>query len=143
MSEPLTRPQPHLTLAGARQMIDAALERAREMDKRVAIAVVDPSGVLIASVRMDGAPVTTVDVARQKAWTAAVSRKNTADWFQTLQEDEPLRLGAAASVPGLVTYGGGQMVVIDDDCVGAIGVSGSHWTGDTEIGRAALAAITG
>lgn len=141
MSDHLTLSQPRLSLAGAQLLIGAALDRAEAMEKRVAIAVVDASGILIASVRMDGAPLTTVDVARQKAWTAACTLKNSADWFQTLQEDEPLRLGAAASVPGLITYGGGQMVVLDGVCVGAIGVSGSHWTGDTEIGKAALAAI--
>jgi len=41
-------------------------------------------------------------------------------------------------VERLVVFGGGQPIKVDGKVVGAIGVSGGHWTGDTEIGTEAL-----
>ncbi|MEQ3552741.1 heme-binding protein [Pseudonocardia nematodicida] len=135
--------KPTLSLDGARTAVDAALAHARALGVHVAVAVLDEAGHLLAFVRMDGAPYSTIQVATDKAYTAASTRKSTADWFETLQEDAPLRAGAVVGTDRLIVFGGGQPIEWDGVVVGAIGVSGSHWTNDTEIGSAGIAALRG
>ena len=60
-----------LTLALSRQLLEAAEEEAARQGLRLAFAVVDAGGHLVAAARMDGAPFITPQVALGKAWTAA------------------------------------------------------------------------
>lgn len=122
----------------AEKMINRALERAAELEKNVAIAVVDDGGYLIAFARMDAANPSSVKIAIDKAFTAATTRIATHKWFEIIENDAPLRAGAAIGVERLIVFGGGQPILYKGMHVGAIGVSGGHWTGDTDIGSAAL-----
>jgi len=134
----LTRPKAVVTLEAAEALIDRAFEHAQKIGKNVAIAVVDDGGFLLAFRRMDSANPAAAQIAIDKAYTAAVSHIATHKWQQIMQEDEPLRIGAPGVVHRLVTFGGGQPIEVDGQIVGAIGSSGGHWTGDTEIGSEAL-----
>lgn len=122
----------------AAKMIERALERAKELEKNVSIAVVDDGGYLVAFARMDAANPSSVKIALDKAFTAATTRIATHKWFEIIENDAPLRAGAAIGVERLIVFGGGQPIVHEGAVVGAIGVSGGHWTGDTDIGSAAL-----
>jgi uncharacterized protein GlcG (DUF336 family) len=42
--------------------------------------------------------------------------------------------------PRLVVFGGGYPVIVDGAVVGAIGVSGGHYSQDMDVAKAALAA---
>lgn len=130
-----------ISRAFAQKMIDRALERAVELQKNVSIAIVDDSGFLVALTRMDEATPASAKIATDKAYTAATSRIATHKWFEILENDAPLRAGVASGVERMIVFGGGQPIIFDGMCVGAIGVSGGHWTGDTDIGSAALALI--
>ncbi|MES2534254.1 MAG: heme-binding protein [Pseudomonadota bacterium] len=130
-----------ISLEYADKMIKRALERAVELEKNVAIAVVDDGGYLIAFARMDDANPSTVKIALDKAFTAATTRIATHKWFDIIENDAPLRAGAAIGVERLIVFGGGQPIMHEGMHVGAIGVSGGHWTGDTDIGSAALAIL--
>lgn len=122
----------------ATKMVERALERAKELEKNVSIAVVDDGGYLVAFARMDAANPSSVKIALDKAFTAATTRIATHKWFEIIENDAPLRAGAAIGVERLIVFGGGQPILHEGAVVGAIGVSGGHWTGDTDIGSAAL-----
>ena len=61
----------------ARRAVDLIVEKASQMQKAVVVAVADSHGDLICLARMDGAPVSSIRVATNKAWTAARERKPT------------------------------------------------------------------
>lgn len=108
---------------------------------RFAIAVVDHAGVLKGFVRQDGAKLNAVQVAQDKAYTAAASQMSTEQWSKALASDAVLAAGAPTGIDRLVTMGGGLPIVIDDEMVGAIGVSGGHWSDDVRVATAGLTAL--
>ena len=137
-SKSLTRPKAVVTVDAARELIRRAFAHADKIGKTVAVAVVDDGGFLIAFERMDAANPAAAKIAIDKAYTAAVSHLPTHQWQQIMKDDEPLRIGAPTGVERLIVFGGGQPIKVDGHIVGAIGCSGGHWTGDTEIGTEAL-----
>ncbi|MBT9386831.1 heme-binding protein [Pseudooceanicola sp. CBS1P-1] len=132
------RSKPVVTKVAAEELIARAMAHAEKIGKTVAIAVVDDGGFLVAFSRMDAANPAAAQIAIDKAYTAAVSHIATHKWQEIMANDEPLRIGAPGVVHRLMTFGGGQPIVIDGQVAGAIGSSGGHWTGDTEITTEAL-----
>ena len=126
----------------AHSMIDAAERKAAEMGHPFVIAVVDDSGVLKAFSRMDGAALLSVQIAQDKAYTAAGFGLSTDGWHEFVKDDPPLALGAAAGIDRLIVFGGGFPIMIDGKIIGAIGVSGGHYTQDMDVAKAGLAVIT-
>jgi hypothetical protein len=61
----------------AKRAIDLIVEKTLQMQKAVSIAVADSHGDVICFARMDGAPVSSIRIAMNKAWTAARERKPT------------------------------------------------------------------
>ena len=125
----------------ARAMIDAAERRAAEMGHPFVIAVVDESGILKAFIRMDGAALLSVQIAQDKAYTAAGFGLPTHGWHDFVKDDPPLAMGAAPGIDRLVVFGGGYPIKIGDVIVGGIGVSGGHYTQDMEVAQAGLAVV--
>ena len=125
----------------ARAMIDAAERKAAEMGHPFVIAVVDESGVLKAFSRMDGAALLSVQIAQDKAYTAAGFGLSTDGWHDFVKDYPPLAMGAAPGIDRLVVFGGGYPIKIGDAIVGAIGVSGGHYTQDMEVAQAGLSAV--
>ena len=122
----------------ARRLIEAGAARGAELGKAYTIAIVDASGVLKALERMDGAPLVSVQVAQDKAYTAAGFGISTAAWHDFIKDDPPLAAGATAGIDRLVIFGGGFPITVDGNIVGGIGVSGGHWSDDAEVAEAAL-----
>lgn len=127
----------------ARRMISAAEEKAREIGVPMNIAVVDESGILKAFSRMDGAALLSVQISQDKAYTANGFGMPTHGWFDFIKDDPPLAAGAPSGIDRLVIFGGGYPITIDGTVVGAIGVSGGHYTQDQEVAEAGLAVLTG
>jgi uncharacterized protein GlcG (DUF336 family) len=125
----------------ARRIIDGAEQKAREMGKALAIAVVDESGVLKAFGRMDGAPLLAVQVAQDKAYTAAGFSMPTHEWHDFIKDHPPLAAGAVGGIGRLIVFGGGYPITVQGAVVGGIGVSGATPGEDMEVAEAALAAI--
>jgi uncharacterized protein GlcG (DUF336 family) len=125
-----------MDLSTAESMIDAAEQKANELDAPVCIAVLDEGGRLVALHRMDGAPYATVTYSQKKAHTACGNHVAS----HHLQEaSEPG--GAFYGLQGdsdLTVLGGGYPVERGDDVVGAIGVAGGTVDEDMEIAEAGL-----
>jgi uncharacterized protein GlcG (DUF336 family) len=64
-------------------------------------------------------------------------------WFDFIKDDPPLASGAPSGIDRLVIFGGGYPITIDGAVVGAIGVSGGHYSQDQEVAEAGLAVLTG
>ena len=106
--------------AGADAVIGAAEKHANEQGYRVFIAVVDPSGELVALRRTEGAQVASARVAVDKARTAAIFVRPSRELEEQVSAG---RLGALA-LHGASALTGGIPLVVDGEVVGAIGTSG-------------------
>lgn len=130
-----------LTLDGAKAALDAAVDCAEKMGLRMVIAVADSGGWLIALNRMDGAKLTSVDIAMNKAFTAAGTRKPTHEYSQ-IGGPGGSAFGIHASNQGRFTvFGGGVPIFVDGQCVGAVGCSGGSAEEDRIVAEAGAAAV--
>lgn len=128
-----------ITADAAQRLIDTAAESAAELGRPMVITVVDPSGNLVALRRMDGAPLLSIGISQDKAYTAAGFGRATHQWHDAIKDDAPLKLGIVHT-PRLVTFGGGYPIVRDGSVIGGIGLSGGHYSEDMKCAEAALKA---
>jgi len=129
-----------ITVEAAQRLILAAEAKAHAMGKPMVIAVVDSDGTLKAFSRMDGAPLLSVQIAQDKAYTAISFGMATHDWFEFVKNDAPL-LHGIIKTDRLVVFGGGYPIQNQEGMIGGIGVSGGHYTDDMEVAQAGLAAL--
>lgn len=137
MSEPNS--QLVVSAAMARDLLMGAADKATEIGKPMCISICDNAGIEKAFVRMDGAPQLSVDIAKNKAYTAITFGIPTHVWYDFIKDDGPLALGIVHT-PRLIIFGGGYALKVDGQIIGGIGVSGGHWTDDMEVAKAGLAA---
>jgi len=133
--------KPSVSTELAHRIIAAAEAKAGEVGVPMVIAVCDESGVLKAFSRMDGAALFSVQIAQDKAYTAVGFSMPTDAWHPFIEDDPPLASGAVGGIDRLVIFGGGYPIVVGETIVGAIGVSGGHYTQDMEVAQAGLAAV--
>lgn len=129
--------RPVLTLQAARTMADAAEAEARRNGWNVAIAVVDAAGELILFHKLDGTQPASVDIARQKARTAARLRRPT----RALEEAVAGGRAVLLALDDVLPLEGGIPVEVDGEVVGAVGVSGVTSQQDAQVARAGIAAL--
>lgn len=129
-----------ISIDTARTLIQAAAEHAAAKGKAMVIAVVDQSGVLKAFHRMDGAPLLSVQLAQDKAYSAAAFGIPTDQWYEFIKNDAPL-LHGIVHTPRLTVFGGGFPILDGGAVVGGIGVSGGHYSEDMDVAKAALSRI--
>ena len=127
----------------AKKIIDAIVQRALQMNKSAVVAVADSHGELIAFARMDGAPISSIRIAMNKAWTAARERKATKEIGDKVRHPEKGHDIAYYGDPRYVGWGGGIPVWKDGEVVGAIGVSGLSSTEDIALATLGLECIAG
>jgi uncharacterized protein GlcG (DUF336 family) len=130
-----------ISLALADRMVEAAIARASEIGQLSVVAILDEAGVLKAFRRMDGAPLLSVQVAQDKAYTAVGFGMATDAWYDFIKEDGPLALGAPTGIDRLIVFGGGYPIMVGGVTVGAIGVSGGHYNQDMDVAKAGLAVL--
>ena len=116
-----------LTRKEARAAIERGLAKADELGFKVAVAVVDAAGHLVACDRMDGALWITPEIARAKANAAAAFQATTHDLETRFATARALFAGNVAALGDykLVFGRGGVPLVAGDRIVGAVGVSGA------------------
>ncbi len=88
----------NISTSAAHRLIAAAETRAAEIGVPSVIAICDTAGVLKAYTRMDGAPLMCVQVAQDKAYTAAGFGMPSHEWHDFIKDDAPLAAGAPAPV---------------------------------------------
>ena len=123
-------------LASAMRVVDAALKKAKELDTKMNIAVLDSGGNLKAFVRMDGAYLGSADIAIKKAKTSRLFNAPSGVIGGMSQPGGPL-YGIEGTNGGLVTFAGGLPLANSDGVVvGSIGVSGSTVENDLIVAQA-------
>lgn len=125
-----------ISLAAAEAMIDRAVVAARAAGRRMAIAVVEPNGELVAFARMDDTQYGSILIAQRKAWTAARYRQATSTMEERTLAGRTVILANDDALP----IAGGIPIVVNGHVVGAIGVSGASSAEDAAVAVAALAA---
>ena len=131
----------HVTIKDAEAAIKAAIEKAREIDTYMCVAIVDSGADLKAFHRMDDAWVGSIDIAVKKAKTAVFFGMPTGEIGKLSQPGCPL-YGIEHSNQGLITFPGGLPIVDKDGVmIGAIGVSGSSVDNDHTVATAGAQAL--
>jgi uncharacterized protein GlcG (DUF336 family) len=133
-----------LTAAGAKKMMAAAIEQARQAGIAVTVAIADSGGNLLLLERMEGGRFHTVHSATTKAVCAASNRRATSPkgaQGQALDTAHALGLALAAGPERWTAMEGGCPILVEGECVGGIGVAGGSWDVDEKIAREAVQAI--
>jgi glc operon protein GlcG len=129
---------PMLTLEAARTVVAAARAKAKAEGWPCVISVVDSDGLAIILERMDDAVLAGVELAPGKARTAALFRRETSALEEAINGRRP----AIATARGFVLMRGGVPIVVDNQIVGAIGVSADTPDHDEVIAIAGIAALS-
>ena len=128
----------NINLDQALDSIAAAKAKAEKIGVPMVIAVVDGGGNLVAQQRMDGALLVSIDISRNKAYTAVAVKIATQDLAPLTQSGEAL-FGLHTTDGGrIVIFGGGIPLVSNDEIVGGIGVSGGSVEQDVECAQAGV-----
>jgi len=130
-----------ISLAEARAIIDGAIAFTRAQNMLMAVVVVDQSGYVVSSDRMDGVSPANTPLAEGKAFASVMFRQTT-EVLGDLAKSRPDRyFGIMNMYPGKVyLVGGGVPLVADGKLVGAVGVAGLPQGVDERAGRAGIAA---
>jgi glc operon protein GlcG len=127
----------------AKRAVDLIVEKALAMQKAVVVAVADSHGDLICFARMDGARVSPIQIAMNKAWTAARERKPTKEIGEAVKNPEKGHDIAYYGDPKYVGWGGGLPIWKNGEVVGAVAVSGLSSDEDTALARLGVESISG
>jgi glc operon protein GlcG len=130
------RSKPCLTSADGHKMMAACKAEAEKNNWKVSIAIVDDAGALLLLERMDGAGPTTPEVAHGKARTAALTKQPSKVWEERVKERP-----AFLNFPAGLAIWGGVPIMYQNECVGAIGVSGVQSQEDEKVALAGASAL--
>ncbi|MDG0854157.1 GlcG/HbpS family heme-binding protein [Roseateles puraquae] len=130
--------QAQLELADVKRIAAAAESHATSHGWAVTIAIVDGGGHLLWLQRLDGAPPISAQIAPAKAHTAALGRRESKVYEDIINQGRTSFL-SAPGVQGLLE--GGVPILVDGQCIGAVGVSGVKSIEDAEIAKAGIAAL--
>jgi glc operon protein GlcG len=141
----ITRHALKLNWEGTNRILQAAVRKAQEMGIPMSIAVMDEGGHLLGFARTDEGKIHNIRVAHAKARAAASNRLPTGRISSTgnpLNDHMAIALPLAAGTDMYVTFPGGVPILLENQCVGGVGVSGGTGEQDAEVARAGIEALT-
>lgn len=127
-----------LTLDDVRKIAAAAEGEAKANNWAVSIAITDDGGHLMWLQRLDGAAPISAHIAPAKAQTAALGRRET-KVYEDMINNGRVSFITAPTLEGMLE--GGLPILVDGQCVGAVGVSGVKSSEDAQIARAGISAL--
>ncbi len=127
--------------AEAQRAIEVIRAELLKRGKAAVIAVADAHGELIGLLRIDGAPLASITIAADKAWTAARERMSSRELGQLARDPIDGFDMAYYGDARYVGWGGGVPVIVDGVVVGAVAVSGLPEQEDMELAQFGVAAI--
>jgi uncharacterized protein GlcG (DUF336 family) len=125
-----------LTSTDVKKALAACEAEAAKNKWPVSISIVDDAGFLLGFLRMDGATAITAEVSMGKARTSAMT-KRPSKFFEDRVKERP----AFANFPAGILIQGGVPLMHENDCVGAIGVSGVQSHEDEQVADAGVNAL--
>jgi uncharacterized protein GlcG (DUF336 family) len=130
--------KPMLTLDDVKAIAAGSEAEALKNNWAVAFAIVDDGGHLLWFQRMDGVPPVSSHLAPAKARTAALGRRESKLYEDTINNGRMSFL-SAPELEGMLE--GGVPIVVDGHVIGAVGVSGVKSSEDAQIAKAGIAAL--
>jgi uncharacterized protein GlcG (DUF336 family) len=131
------KPRVALDADDVKAALEAAQTAALDQGWNVSIAVVDDGAHLLGFLRMTNATPLSAGISVEKARTAALSRRESKFYEEVVKSGRI----SFVSVPGVLALEGGVPVIIDEQCVAAIGVSGVKSDEDARVAHAGVKAI--
>jgi uncharacterized protein GlcG (DUF336 family) len=128
-----------ITLEQAKKVVVGAEAEAKKNNWNVVIAVLDSGGNIVMLQRMDGTQFGSIEVAREKAYSAVAYRRPT-KVFQDLIEQGGVHM-RLLRLSGASVLEGGIPITVDGKLIGAVGVSGVTSQQDAQIARAGIEAL--
>jgi len=125
-----------LTSTDVKKMLSACEAEAAKNKWAVAISIVDEGGYLLGFQRMDGAAAISAEVSIGKARTSAMT-KRPSKFFEDRIKERP----AFANFPAGILIQGGMPIMHQNECVGAVGVSGVQSHEDEQVAQAGANAL--
>ncbi|MGW2823949.1 GlcG/HbpS family heme-binding protein [Streptomyces sp. NPDC001443] len=134
----------NVTLEAAEEIIAAVHHRAQSLGKAVSVAVVDAGGFVVAIRRPDGARPLTPDIARAKAYTAAVMQRP-GPMLKKWQESQPVFFSQLSQLPGaalpIMAAEGSVTIKKDGEIIGGLGIAGGTADEDQQLADDVLASL--
>lgn len=127
-----------IPLDTAKEVIEAAEDRAEEIGQPMVVTVANSEGNLIGQHRMDDAWLASVSISRNKAYTAAALDMPTHALAEPSEPGNSLYGLQTTDDNQIVIFGGGYPLEKDGDVVGSIGVSGGEVSQDREVAEAGV-----
>ncbi|MSQ65488.1 MAG: heme-binding protein [Limnohabitans sp.] len=121
--------------------LSAAADKAQQLEVAVNIALVDASGVMVGFLRMNNAPLHSIDIALDKAYTAVSFGVPTGQWTDILKNHSPAARNGLVARDRFVGFSGGLPLQHEGARIGGIGVSGGSEEQDEIIARVGAEAI--
>ena len=138
---PAGAPRATLTTEATERLLAAAAAKARELDIRVHIAVLDSAALLVGWLSFEGAPRIAAHTARAKAFTAVNTAMSTLAWKRYVESIPASEQRIIDKLEGYIAADGGYPIVEHGRLLGGIGVSGADQERDAAVAQAALAAL--
>src|SRR5438270_1232846 len=130
--------RPCLSMDDARKIAAGCEREAFAKKWAVTIAIVDDGGHLLWLERFDGAPVASPQIAIGKARTSAMFKKPSKFYEDMINNG---RYAALTMPADLIRMEGGEIISVENEVVGAVGVSGVKSSEDAEVARAGIDAL--
>jgi len=134
-------PRATLSIDAIQAMLNASVARAKALNVKLHITIMDHAGNLAGFISFPGTPVIAKTTADRKAFTAVNTGMSTSQWEVYVNSIPASELKIIDSIPGYVAAMGGLPIIQDGMVLGGIGVSGANQEIDEDVARAALAAI--
>lgn len=128
-----------ITLNEAKKIVAAAQAEAAKNGWHMAIAIYDSGANLVLLEKMDNTQLGSIEICQQKALTSVKFRRATKA-FEEAVEKGGMNL-KILSMSNVIPVEGGELIVKNDEIIGAIGVSGALSAQDTQVAKAGLAAL--
>jgi len=100
-----------------------AVKKAEELGIKINVSIVDSSGIEMSFLRMNDAFIHSIDIAKDKAYTSASFGFPTDTWTQVFKDMPHLEQGFS-NRERLIPFGGGLPIFVNNEKIGAIGISG-------------------
>jgi uncharacterized protein GlcG (DUF336 family) len=135
--------QPNVSVAMARQIVDGAIAHCNQPGDllTITVAVVDRAGAPVLQIKADTASLHNWELAYRKAYTARTYRRTSIEWRdRTAGDSDAMGQRMLADV---IPLGGGVPIMMGDQPLGGIGVSGAQGGQpfDSACAEAGLAAV--
>lgn len=125
----------------AQKILATIVAELEQRQKAAVIAVTDAHGELLAFVRLSGAPLPSILIAQNKAFTAAREGRPSRDIGQAARDEQHGFDMRYFGDPRYIGWGGGLPIFMDGVCVGAVGVSGLPESEDIELATLGIVAL--